>query len=183
MAEVEIPKTRKPAVPRRSDAPATPRAREEPKDFVHSNIKRAATPTPRPSTAGSARAAGPFRSPEQAVRAPDAKAHHASYGALPKYLVERKLEMALARDRKEREAEERKFCPPGTRLLAESERLATLDKMRKANDEVLAQLRAQPLNPHTLSQKRAKAELEAKAKGIADALTIFGRSRVVVQDE
>lgn len=178
-----MPKTRKPAVPRRSDAPATPRAQQEPKDFVHANIKSAKTLTPRPSTAQSTRPPSAFRSPEQAVAPPEPKTHHGSFGTLPKYLVERKLEMAMLRERKEREAEERKHCPPGTRLLSEAKRLETLATLRKNNDEVLAQLRALPLNPHTLSQKRAKAELEAKAKGIVDALTVFGRTRVVVKDE
>lgn len=183
MSEVEIPKTRKPAVPRRSDAPATPRTRQAPKDFVQANIKDATTLTPRPSTASSLRPASAFRSPEQAAAPAQPRAHHGSYGTLPKYLVERKLEMAVLRERKEREAEERKFCPPGTRLLPEAKRLETLATLRKENEDVLAQLRTQPLNPHTLSQKRTKAELESKAKGIVDALTIFERSRVVVQDE
>lgn len=183
MSEVQIPKTRKPAVPRRSDAPSTPRSAQPAKDFVHENIRSAAASTPRPTTAGSARAAGPFRSPEQAAAPPEPKVHHGSYGELPKYLVERRLEMALEREHKERQAAERKFCPPGTRLLPEAERLATLATLRANHEDALGQLRGLPLNAHTLSQKRAKAELEAKVKGIVDALTIFGRSRVVVQDE
>ncbi|KAJ1630263.1 calmodulin-binding-domain-containing protein [Pavlovales sp. CCMP2436] len=186
LEEVVVPKTRKPAVPRRADAPSTPRTpRSQPKDFVHANIARAALP-PRPSTAGtpsSKTLASPFRSSEQAVAPPERKSHHASFGALPKYLVERKLEMALEREHKEQMAEERKLCPPGTRLLAEPERLQTLAELRQKNKEVLAALQGLPLNPHTLSQKRHKADLEAKAKSISDALAIFERPRVVVADD
>jgi hypothetical protein len=183
MAEVEVPKTRKPPVPRRDEVPATPRTpRPGSKDFISENIKRAAA-TPRPSTAGSPRPAGPFRSPEQAVAPAESKAHHSSYGALPKYLIERKLELALARECKARDEEERRLCPPGTRLLAESERLETLSKLREGNDEVTAALQKLPFVPHTFSQKKAKADLEAKAKSITHALTIFGRSKVVIQED
>jgi uncharacterized membrane-anchored protein len=91
--------------------------------------------------------------------------------------------MALEREGKAQEAEMRRFCPPGTHLLPEADRLETLAKLQVNSAETLAALQRLPLQAHTLSQKKAKAELEARAKGISDALLIFGRSRVVVEDK
>lgn len=186
--EPEVPRTRKPPVPRRGEAaPSTPRAGAGSKDFVSENIKRVVEPRPRtaasPRVGAKPAAPPPFRSPEQAVLPPEPVSHHPDFGSLPGYLVQRKLELALAREKKQRDEEERRICPPGMRLVPEAERQETLSQLQQSSAGVLRELQRMPLVADTLSQKKKRSQLEAKARDLNDAMTTYSRNKVVVQRE
>mmetsp|Transcript_20520 Transcript_20520/g.72528 ORF Transcript_20520/g.72528 Transcript_20520/m.72528 type:complete len:312 (-) Transcript_20520:164-1099(-) len=151
----------KPAVPKKDEvAVLAPRSD---RDFVHSNAKEVIEAEP-----------ARVHEEKEAVKP-------ATYGKVPRYLAERK---AMMEESKRRE-EERKAdgCPPGMHLMPESERLDTLRVLQASHEEVQQQIFRLPLVIETAGQVRRKNALEAKLKEISDAIGIFDRPAVYVQDD
>lgn len=105
----------------------------------------------------------------------------ANFGKVPKYLRERQDEL------KEEEREMRRLadidvdCPPGMRLLPEGERqemLRTLDQNRERVSNEIAKL---PFVIDTVGLKKRKQAMENKIKEIDDAVRIFSRKKVYVE--
>ena len=76
-----------------------------------------------------------------------------NYGKTPKYLAKFKEE---AKQKEERKIEEKaaKHRPPGTRVLPESERIQTLEKLQKNKGEVLKILNQLPISMRTESLRK-----------------------------
>lgn len=150
----------KPAVPRADEvAPLAPRSD---RDFISTNAREVIEAKP--------------------VLPQDEKpAKPATYGKVPKYLEERKELLAEAKAREEARAAD--GCPPGMHLMPEEERLETLHVLQASKDEVKQQIFRLPLVIETAGQVRRKNALEAKLKEIEDAIAIFDRPHVFVQDE
>ena len=65
--------------------------------------------------------------------------------------------------------------PPGTVLMEESERLATLEDLEKNKIEINNILMKMPISMRTESLRRQKEELEKKLIEIDKAITLFSR--------
>ena len=103
-------------------------------------------------------------------------------GEVPGYLRRRQA-------REEEEEEERlanepdEDCPEGMVVMAEEERIDTLEVLEESHAELMAALNALPIRIETLGQRTRKAELEDKLREIEDAIRVFSRSKVFVRAE
>lgn len=102
-----------------------------------------------------------------------------NFGRIPRYLLERKEQWALEEEERRRNMPD-PDCPPGMMLLAEDERLRTLDVLQKSLVQARQQMNALPLRIETPSQIRRKDALEAKLHEIEDAIKVFDRTKVYV---
>mmetsp|Transcript_20416 Transcript_20416/g.65766 ORF Transcript_20416/g.65766 Transcript_20416/m.65766 type:complete len:269 (-) Transcript_20416:107-913(-) len=143
---------------RRNDEETTP---EKKVDFLERNkhtlssSKRRTTPTPRPRGGSS-----PV---------------HEDFGALPAYLVKRKLELAEQKKPKPEEG------PPGTRKMDEKERLKMVATLKEQQKKATEALDAMPLALTTLKQKKKKKDLEDKLTHLASSLAIFEKPQVFIK--
>jgi hypothetical protein len=78
------------------------------------------------------------------------------------------------------EAEQAK-CPPGTRLMPEEERQATLNDLRQARKETEEQILRLPLTMKTMQIQNHKRELEDKVEKLDKAIATFSKQKVYVQ--
>lgn len=103
-----------------------------------------------------------------------------NYGKTPKYITKYKEE---AKSREEQKLEEKaaRLRPAGTRVLEESERIATLEKLQKNKGEVLKILSQLPISMRTESLKKQKIQLEQKLEEIEKAIATFSRRTVYVR--
>ncbi|KAJ3012554.1 hypothetical protein HKX48_006213 [Thoreauomyces humboldtii] len=102
-------------------------------------------------------------------------------GEIPN-LLDRKMQWAEEEVERLRMLEESKI-PPGMTVVPEEERLATLDALRKKQDELLSVLAHFPVVIETLGQKRRKAAVEAQLKELEDAEDVFSKKRVLVRED
>jgi len=103
-----------------------------------------------------------------------------TYGQVPMYLQERKIELAAEKALKAAEAEA-EAVPPGMRVIGEQERLETLQLLAEDRDKVESELRRMPFVVETPSLIRHKAALEGRLKEIDEAVRMFSRTRVLVR--
>ena len=105
-----------------------------------------------------------------------------NYGKTPKYLHKFKEE---AKQKEERKIEEKaaKQRPPGTRVLPESERIQTLEKLQRNKGEVLKILNQLPISMRTESLRQQKIQMEQKLEEIEKAIATFSRKTVYVRDD
>lgn len=151
---------RKPSIPKANEvAVLLPRSNS---DFIRKNRIEAVTSNPKQEV-------------EEVV-----ETKHEEYGRIPRYLEERKAQW-------EHEAEERRRkepdpnCPPGMKLMSESERLETLEILQRSRDEAMNQMRKLPFVIETPSMIRKKNDLEIKLKEIESAISLFSRPKVYVK--
>lgn len=102
-----------------------------------------------------------------------------SKGKVPTYLVNRKEEWKQKEEEKQKQAELKKI-PPGTKLLPEDERLATLDQLRHSRQEIENMLESLPISMRTMALRNKKLDLEAKLKEIEAAIKLFSKENVFV---
>mmetsp|Transcript_21826 Transcript_21826/g.35796 ORF Transcript_21826/g.35796 Transcript_21826/m.35796 type:complete len:284 (+) Transcript_21826:117-968(+) len=115
-------------------------------------------------------------------RAPPKKRASAykNFGQVPDYIIERKIQLA---QKKEAEVASRKDdLPSGMVQVPEEERLEVLRKLQSGKKEVAAELSRFPLVVETLSRKKAKKALEAKMKEIEDAIKVFSKKKVLIEE-
>ena len=103
-----------------------------------------------------------------------------NYGKLPRYLLQRKLQLAEDYERR-REDARMALAPPGTRVMPEDERLRTLEMLESNKLEVEKHLKLLPFVVETPSQIKAKTTLENRLKEIEDAERMFSRPIVYVK--
>ncbi|KAI9353056.1 calmodulin-binding-domain-containing protein [Zopfochytrium polystomum] len=138
------------------------------KNFIQLNAQRAKQPTP-------------FKRPES-VASETSSRRSTPVGAVPKYLIERKLEWAEKEERKLEQLRKSRI-PPGMRVLGEEERLDSLNFLMQRRSELLTDLSNFGLIVESLSAKKRRAALEESLQEIEEAIDIFSRKGVCVKCE
>lgn len=103
------------------------------------------------------------------------------YGRVPKYLVDRKTEMAMQYEAQQL-AKEAALIPPGMRVMPEEERLEMISILQRNREEILRLIQQLPFVIETPSQIRRKNDLEQRLREIEDAFKIFSRPKVLVHN-
>jgi phage terminase Nu1 subunit (DNA packaging protein) len=107
---------------------------------------------------------------------------HKSFGKVPTYIERFKLEAQVTRQKRE-EDRARARMPPGTRLMSEEERVATLEELARQKREVSYMLFSIPLSCKTEALRLRKREIEVKLVEIDRAVTTFSRKIVYIKDD
>lgn len=71
--------------------------------------------------------------------------------------------------------------PPGTRLMAEEERLQTLSDLERSRLDTVALLEKLPIQIKTQKVQKFKLELETKLQRLEKAIVTFSKPKVYVQ--
>ena len=103
-----------------------------------------------------------------------------SYGKVPAYLNKYNKERENAVKQKAYEEEQSKL-PPGTRLMGEEERIATLDDLYAAQKATNDQLERLPVVAQSIRMEKHKTELEQKLGRLDKAIDTFSKEKVYVQ--
>ena len=74
-----------------------------------------------------------------------------------------------------------KLRPAGTKILAEQDRIATLEKLIKNKNDVTNILNQLPISMRTENLKKQKIELEHKLEEIEKGISTFSRKMVYVK--
>jgi hypothetical protein len=111
----------------------------------------------------------------------DAAGRHKSFGAVPAYLRRRQQEMASDKAAAE-DARRRAALPPGMKRMSDEERAATVATLRDNMRAIENELAKCPLRVETHGQKAKKASLEARVTEIEEALRVFQRKNVYIQE-
>ena len=138
--------------------------REVERDFVRQNAEGAA-----------AKAKAPWEPVEEKQYK-----NKAEYGKVPKYIQQRKLELAQVAEHKKRMAE-LEDVPVGMKLVDEEDRLHTLHLLKLAHADTEKELQALPFVVKTNSHIKHKAALEEKLQELEESIKIFSRSTVYVK--
>jgi hypothetical protein len=136
-------------------------------DFIKRNIHTAM------STSKAPPATPPQSKPEFGGSA------YRSKGKVPKYLTKYKEEWKQSELEREIEAEKQRI-PPGTKLLPEDERLATLDQLNETRATLINTIESLPISMRTMSLRNKKFDLEAKLKEVDAAIKLFSKENVYV---
>ncbi len=156
---------RKAAVPRRGQGgKLAPRSK---KNFIKGNMVAAI-------------ALSPPKAPAEDATKPDL---HSGFGEVPTYIRERQQAAAEAERAAAEKAEREKGCPPGMTRMSEEERVETLAVLMKNKEVGYQELAKLPMTVETPSLRRRKADLERKLEQIDDAIKIFSRECVWVQED
>lgn len=105
---------------------------------------------------------------------------HSDYGKVPQYLEKFREEKEAREEMKRKEAEDAASCPPGMRLMSESERLETLELLQKGKADVWAAINKLPIASNTPSIMRRRNEYERKLDEIESGLKTFSRPKVYI---
>jgi len=105
-----------------------------------------------------------------------------NYGKTPKYIEEYK-QVAKQKEDDRMEAKAASKRPPGTRVLPEEERIATLESLYANKKDVSKILNQMPISMRTENLRRQKIELEQKLVEIDKAVEMFSRKLVFVKEE
>ncbi len=99
---------------------------------------------------------------------------------MPEYLNKYNKQRDEAQKQKEIDAENAKL-PPGTRLMPEDERQATLLDLEQAKKATNDQLERLPIAVKSLKMSEHRKELEEKLTRIERAIETFSKKKVYVQ--
>jgi hypothetical protein len=102
-----------------------------------------------------------------------------NYGKVPNYLNKFQKQREDEMKRKAQEDEAMKY-PPGTRLMGEEERVATLNDLQQAKHETIRALEKLPVVAHSNKMERHKQELEDKLNRLDKAIDTFSKKTVYV---
>ena len=102
-----------------------------------------------------------------------------SYGKVPQYIEEYKAKREVQNERKKQEEEQAK-CPPGMKLMAEDERIETLNILQKGKEDVWQSINKLPIASNTLAVQRRRAEYEGKLVELENAIKTFSKPKVYV---
>jgi len=100
-------------------------------------------------------------------------------GKVPNYLRSRQEEWKHQEELNQMKSDLRRI-PPGTKLLPENERLATLDQLRDSKKEIQTTLETLPISLRTMALRNKKVDLEGKLKEIEAAISLFSKENVYV---
>ncbi|KEG10679.1 flagellar/basal body protein [Trypanosoma grayi] len=101
-------------------------------------------------------------------------------GAVPKYIVQRKAELAAEKDALQREVERQKEVakyPPGHRPITEEERQETLAKLASRRRELEVELNKIPIRYDTQSIRARRGKIENELSEIDEAERKFSSTR------
>lgn len=70
--------------------------------------------------------------------------------------------------------------PPGTKLLPEEERLATLDQLKYTKVQIINTLESLPISMKTMALRNKKLDLESKLQEVDAAIKLFSKENVFV---
>lgn len=104
----------------------------------------------------------------------------APLGAVPKYLVQRKAELAAKKEEALREAERQKEVakyPPGHRPVTEEERKETLERLAIRRKELQFALHKIPIRYDTQASKQRRNKIEAELSEIDEAERKFSMAK------
>jgi Calmodulin-binding len=102
-----------------------------------------------------------------------------NYGKVPHYIEEYKIQREYQIEKKKIQEEQAK-CPPGMKLMPESERLETLEILQKGKDDVWQCINKLPIASNTLTVQRKRAEYESKLIELENAIKTFSKPKVYV---
>ncbi len=105
---------------------------------------------------------------------PSQKSNHKP-GALPSYLIKRKLEWAKA-ERERLERMESVQVPPGMRLLDENERLDNIKVLKAHQQDLVKQLNKLSITSDTLATTKRRMGLEHEIEQTESSLKLFEKS-------
>jgi hypothetical protein len=105
---------------------------------------------------------------------------HSDFGHVPQYIQERKMEAAQQEERR-RAALPDPDCPPGMKLMPESERIEMLTILKENEKDIHMQLSKLPLRPTTMSMIKRKEGLHEKLQEIENAQKMFSKPKVFIQ--
>jgi len=100
---------------------------------------------------------------------------------VPDYIRKYKEE-ATEKAKLKEEEKKRSKLPPGTKLMGEEERVATLDQLLANKKEFQNMIEKLPLSMRTTGLVNKRKELEAKMQDIERAITTFSRKYVYVAE-
>lgn len=118
--------------------------------------------------------------PSRAPAKEEVPGKHKAYGNVPKYLDKYNRQREDAVKQKAIDEENAKL-PPGTRLMLEDERLATLEDLILAQKNTNRELERAPVVAHSLKMNKYKKELEEKLIRLDRAVETFSKQKVYVQ--
>jgi len=109
----------------------------------------------------------------------DPKMVNKNYGKVPNYInkFHKEKEDELKRIAIQEESAKH---PPGTRLMAEDERVATLNDLKQAKEETSHALEKLPVVAHSNKMERHKKEMEEKLNRLDRAIETFSKKTVYV---
>lgn len=79
-------------------------------------------------------------------------------------------------------AREQSLIPKGMRIMPEDERLEMLATLKASLDEVQSQMQQLPFRLDTPSMKRLKGSLDSRMTEIEEAMRVFSRPKVLIQE-
>ena len=85
---------------------------------------------------------------------------HKNYGRVPKYINKYNQARADEAERRRAEEEQARQCPPGTKLMPDEDRLATLEQLKQSKVEITNILEKMPIVLQTHSSQRKQKDLE-----------------------
>ncbi|KAF5288436.1 hypothetical protein FQR65_LT02088 [Abscondita terminalis] len=108
------------------------------------------------------------------LETPETKQVHHPKGSLPKYIRDRKEELA-------KECNLDPDCPEGHVLLPDEERKETLRVLRQSYADRIQELNSMPVRSDTLKMRKRKMALEEELKKIDEGIKVFQRPKVFVK--
>ncbi|KAI8608169.1 calmodulin-binding-domain-containing protein [Chytriomyces sp. MP71] len=102
-------------------------------------------------------------------------------GELPKYLLDRKMEWA-EREKERLEALKNECIPKGMKLIPDDERMDTLNFLLDTQQKLLSELSHFALVIESAKLKNKRSMLENKLKEIDEAIGVFSRKKVYVNE-
>ncbi len=156
--------SRKPAVPKATETISL--APREEKDFLSANARDAIEAARRAQVTAQERLADRRDLPS---------------GEVPAYLQARQRAWAEEAEAKAAAEKAARECPPGHRLMPESERQETLALLHASIAEAQTAFSQLPFRIDGPTATKKKADLEAKLKKMEDALVVFNRPKVFVK--
>lgn len=77
--------------------------------------------------------------------------------------------------------EEAKKCPPGTRKMAEEERVQMLSELKETKKTLEAEIMKFPISMKTKAIQQKKTDMEAQLDKIENSIKLFSKDVVYVQ--
>ena len=105
---------------------------------------------------------------------------HKEFGKVPKYLKDMKMKAKLMKDI-EKQKEEEKNYPKGTRLLSEEERIFTLKKLKESKRELENLVTKLPITLDSIGAKNRQNKLFKELDEIEQAIITFSKTKVFVK--
>jgi len=101
-------------------------------------------------------------------------------GAVPKYLTSRKAEWARKEEERIQSLPD-PDCPAGHIVMPENERLETLSRLQKSQDEMIVESNALPFSRDSLRIRTKREDLEKQLNKIEEGIRILSKPKVFIR--